>query len=153
MPGPPPKPDALRQRRNTTSTRATLPSQESAAKRRVPDLPEGDWHPRVRQWWESVWRSPMAAEFLDADMRGGLYLLADLHQARWEARADPKALVEVAKEIRLQEVRFGLSPMDRRRLQWDVEADAPTEAKPEPKKRKPPKEPVADPRSLFKAVA
>lgn len=62
----------------------------------------------------------MASEYLDADMRGGLYLLADLHQARWTA-ASRTALIEAAKEIRLQEVRFGLSPIDRRRLQWEVE--------------------------------
>jgi hypothetical protein len=62
----------------------------------------------------------MASEYLDADMQGGLYLLADLHQLRWTLR-DSTALKEIAGEIRLQEVRFGLSPIDRRRLQWEVE--------------------------------
>lgn len=120
MPGPAPKSPALRQRRNATTTRAALPAAAVMAKNAVPSLPEGEWHPRVQEWWRTVWRSPMAAEFLKSDEVGGLYLLADLYQARWTCRDDAKALVEVAKEIRLQEVRFGLSPMDRRRLQWEV---------------------------------
>lgn len=62
----------------------------------------------------------MASEFLDSDMRGGLFLLAELYQQRWTV-ADANTLVNVAKEIRQQEVRFGLSPIDRRRLQWEVE--------------------------------
>ena len=155
--GPAPKAAALRQRTNTKSTRARLPSVGEAVKNKVPALPsrEGGWHKAVREWWESVWRSPMAAEFLDADMRGGLYLLADLHQARWTLRDNPSALVEVAREIRLQEVRFGLSPVDRSRLQWEVEKPEP-EATQEPTRRgriKAPAQPVADPRSLFKAVS
>lgn len=121
--GPAPKPAALRQRRNKTSTAASLPSAEDAAEFEVPELPEREdgeeWHPRVLGWWEAVWRSPMAPEFLDADMKGGLYLLADLHQLRWTATSRT-ALIDAAKEIRLQEVRFGLSPIDRRRLQWEV---------------------------------
>lgn len=74
----------------------------------------------VIEWWETVWRSPMASEFLDADMRGGLYLLAELYQRRWTSE-DTKEIREIAAEIRQQEVRFGLSPIDRRRLQWEVE--------------------------------
>lgn len=118
-----PKPEALRQRRNRTATKATLPTEESSASNHVPDLPEREagWHPMVVEWWASIWRSPMASEYLDADMRGGLYLLADLHQVRWDSRHHPSALKEIASEIRLQEVRFGLSPIDRRRLQWTIE--------------------------------
>ena len=74
---------------------------------------------RVVEWWDSVWRSPMASEFLDVDRRGGLYLIADLYQARWTADS-ASAIANISKEIRLQEARFGLSPIDRRRLQWEV---------------------------------
>lgn len=154
MPGPAPKNPALRQRRNATSTRSALPAAGAMAKNPVPDLPEGEWHPRVQEWWRTVWRSPMAVEFLKSDEVGGLYLLADLYQARWTCRGDPKALVEVAKEIRLQEVRFGLSPMDRRRLQWEV--GKPGGEEPKQKKRTHstraahPRAPVADPRSVLK---
>lgn len=117
-----PKPAATRQRRNRSSTHAQLPSVESMIDATVPRLPrraEG-WHPMVRGWWRSVWTSPMASEFVGPDVRGGLYLLAELHQRRWEAES-AKDLVCVAAEIRLQEVRFGLSPIDRRRLQWEID--------------------------------
>src|SRR3990172_3209491 len=124
MPGPVPKPAQLRQRRNRYTTAATLPSERISARRKVPPLPEREskaevWHPRVIEWWRAVWRSPMAQEYLGADMRGGLYLLAELHQRRW-TETDTKVLVALAAEIRQQEVRFGLSPIDRRRLQWEV---------------------------------
>lgn len=175
MRGRPPKPEALRQRRNKVSTAATLPSQESARENVVPPLPARDevaehrpndpkagadgfvrwvpvWHPMVLEWWDSVWKSPMAQEFVDSDMRGGLYLLADLHQARWDARDNPKLLGTLAAEIRQQEVRFGLSPIDRSRLRWTIEqgetaADR-TEARRAAKAPKLPKS--KDPRDILK---
>lgn len=122
MAGPVPKPAGLRQRRNRVATRATLPTAAEAATNEVPPLPKrrGKWHVRVVEWWEAVWRSPMASEFLDADVKGGLYVVAELHQGFWKAKTagDRRAL---ATEIRQQEMRFGLSPIDRRRLQWEVE--------------------------------
>lgn len=118
---------------------------------------EPPWHPMVMEWWESLWKSPMAGEFLDADMRGGLYLLADLYQARWDSRSDPDALRSLASEIRLQEVRFGLSPIDRSRLRWTIEqgetAAERTEARREGKKKTPaPRAPLKDPRSVLKVM-
>lgn len=105
----------------------------------------------VLAWWQAVWRSPMASEYLEADMKGGLYLLAELHQQRWTAK-DPSDLVKVATEIRQQEVRFGLSPIDRRRLQWEVEkAEQATERTESRRQRRSP-DPVADPRSVLKVV-
>ena len=125
MPGPLPKAPGLRQRRNKVSTRSLLPSTAESRKRKVPALPKRDsptenWHPKVVEWWKSVWQSPMGAEFLDADMRGGLYVLAELKQ-QWYTATDIKQLVMLSSEIRQQEVRFGLSPIDRRRLQWEIE--------------------------------
>lgn len=119
-----PKPAHMRQHRHKAATRATLPSPEVAARNKVPVLPPRErsserWHEKVVQWWDSVWRSPMAQEFLDSDVRGGLYLLAELYQALWAG--EQKDVAKVAAEIRQQEVRFGLSPIDRRRLQWEIE--------------------------------
>lgn len=137
MPGPPPKPAGLRQRRNKVTGGATLPA--DGPSRPAPKLPdrgchvcegtgeatggecsvcEGTgvlpWHPLVLQRWAAVWASPMASEFLDADVHG-LYVLADLWDMYWKGDRDRAA------EIRLQEQRFGLSSLDRRRLQWEVE--------------------------------
>jgi hypothetical protein len=107
----------------------------------------------VEEWWASVWRSPMASEYLDADLRGGLYLLADLHHARWNADS-PSQLVSLAAEIRLQEVRFGLSPIDRSRLRWEVERGEQAAEKIEGRRKaKAPKaQSGKDPRAVLKAV-
>ena len=124
MRGPAPKPANLRQRKNRISTRAVLPTPAMAAQNKVPALPGREkssecWHRKVLDWWQSVWRSPMAGEFLDSDVKGGLYLLAELYQTLWAG--EQKDVAKVAGEIRQQEVRFGLSPFDRRRLQWEIE--------------------------------
>lgn len=93
----------------------------------------------------------MASEYLDADMRGGLFLLADLHQLRWTLR-DSVALKEIAGEIRLQEVRFGLSPIDRSRLRWTIDAGETAAERTEARRElKAPKK-ERDPRSVLKAV-
>jgi hypothetical protein len=151
---PPPKPPHLRQRRNKATTAANLPSSAESAGNDVPpmcDHPAGDWHPMVKEWWASVWRSPMASEYLDADKRGGLYQLLMLHQDFWSAES-AKNRVEVAKEIRLQEVRFGLSPIDRRRLQWTVEQGEAAAERTETRReaRKAPKARAVDPRRALK---
>lgn len=94
-------------------------------KAKIPPLPKrgrgmGAWHPRVRTWWNAVWRSPMAAEYLGAD-RQRLEIIAELHQAFWDARGRGDPITKLASEIRLQEVAFGLTPVDRHRLHWTVE--------------------------------
>lgn len=117
------KPPGMRQRRNREVTRALLPSEEQTAAAAVPALPAlakpEKWHPMVRQWWKAVWTSPMSSEYLAAD-KEALYVLARLHQDFWTADTQ-KDRQTIAAEIRQQGVRFGLSPIDRRRLQWEVE--------------------------------
>jgi hypothetical protein len=61
----------------------------------------------------------MGAEYLKSDV-AGLLLLADLYQQFWTAPTVHEK-VRFAAEIRQQESRYGLSPLDRRRLQWTVE--------------------------------
>ena len=73
----------------------------------------------VQEWWRDIWTSPMAAEYLEAD-KHGLYLLAELYHRRWNATKNSELRL-LAAEIRQQEIRFGLTPIDRRRLQWEVE--------------------------------
>ena len=114
MPGPVPKNPALRQRRNKSATRAELTTDEEPRKR-APQLPRGrEWHRLTRAWWREVWRSPMAEEFLASDVHG-LYILAELVDQFWMMPA-----TGLATEIRLQRQCFGLTPIDRRRLQWEV---------------------------------
>lgn len=110
-----PKDPQLRQRRNKATTRTTL--EATAPQRgRAPRLPRTrEWREETRRWWRDVWHSPMAAEYLDADVHG-LYRLAVLVDEFW-AEPTPK----LAGEIRLQQQAFGLTPLDRRRLEWSIE--------------------------------
>ena len=146
MPGPPPKDPALRQRTNKATTRATLPA--AGSRRRAPQLPERAegqaWHALTVAWWRDLWQSPMAAEFLKADHHA-LYLLADLIDRYWVA---PNTTL--AAEIRQQRMAFGLTPLDRRRLEWQVErTERATAKRPRPSASA---EPVTDPRKLLAVV-
>lgn len=113
MPGPLPKNPATRARRNKTSTTALLQADPSII---APALPERVWNPLTLAWWEDLWASPMAPEYDESDVHG-LYMLAALIDAFW----DKPGNTELAKEIRNQRQSYGLSPMDRRRLQWTIE--------------------------------
>lgn len=116
MPGPMPKDPTMRQRRNRTSTRAVLEPESNPIKRRppLPDNPMGEWNDLTVRWWKDVWSSPLSGEFLRADL-GSLFRLAILVDKFWKT-----GKLALAKEIRLQEREFGLTPMSRRRLQWQV---------------------------------
>lgn len=121
MPGPAPKAPELRQRRNKASTEATL---EAAPRtRRPPALPKRIspdgrscplWHPATVRWWRTRWQSPMAAEYLTADV-DRLLIVADLIDRYWR---EPS--ISLAAEIRQSDGAFGGTPMDRRRLDWKI---------------------------------
>jgi hypothetical protein len=99
-------------RRNKSTTRATLVADPSV---RAPELPDRNWHTQTRAWWSDVWASPMAPEYHESDIHG-LLMLAVLVDEFWQ---DPSQAL--AAEIRLQRQCFGLTPIDRRRLQWEIE--------------------------------
>lgn len=117
MPGPAPKPEALRQRRNKSTTRAVLPAEAEprAAKPRLPACPnEGGWHAMARRWWRDIWSSPMSLEFLRGD-EPAIYRLVVLVDVFWKTGD-----LATAREIRLLEREFGLTPLSRRRLEWST---------------------------------
>ena len=150
MRGPSPKASALRQRRNKAATRAQF-STDEARQSHPPDIPplkemfpkaKRDWHPMTVAWWADIWKSPMADEFLQADMHG-LYRLAVLINNFWR-RPERK----LAGEIRLQQAAYGLTPLDRRRLEWEVQraqGEKTEPAQPKPRTR-------IDPRRVLRAV-
>ena len=145
MPGPLPKDPILRQRRNRTSTRAVLPA-ERRERKRAPQLPRNqDWHKLTRAWWRDVWRSPMASEYLQVDLHG-LYMLAALLDRFWQAPS-----TALAAEIRQQRQCFGLTPIDRRRLQWEVERAEAVSRKPHRPTDQVDND-VEDPRRTFRLV-
>ena len=131
MPGVVPKNPSSRQRRNKTSTSATLRTVTDAA---IPDLPPAmEWHHLTRSWWEDVWSSPMSAEFDPSDLHGML-VLAVLVDKFW---LEPST--SLAGEIRLQRQCFGLSPIDRRRLQWEIDRGETAEESRQKRRTKPAK--------------
>lgn len=120
MSGPPPKDPKLRQRTNKVSTSATLQIVASHdAEAPVRDLPtrgEGEipWHPDTVGFWREVWSSPMASEFIAADVPGLVLVARLIDKFNYGD-------MSLAAEIRLQRQCFGLTPLDRRRLQWEIE--------------------------------
>jgi hypothetical protein len=93
--------------------------------------------------WEHAWQSPMASRWLDADAPA-LGRLAIVWDEFYKAPGDPKLLAEA----RLQEQRFGLSPLDRSRLEWQVErAESTRPTRPVPKRSVGP-----DPRAFLTAL-
>jgi hypothetical protein len=107
------KSPATRQRRNRTTTIATL---EASPASRV-DLPEGQWADMTATWWSTIWDSPMAGEWVDADVPG-LVALAKLWDGFWTA--DVSLAPKIHAEIRMASREFGLSPYSRRQLQWEI---------------------------------
>lgn len=134
MPGPSPKHHSVRARVNKTSTRATL-TEPDADEIEIPALPpmrlverkrKGDdglvekymievpWRLETQQWWEDIFSSPMASEFHSSD-RHGLFRLAVLIDEFWTSPS-----TQANAEIRLAQKDYGLTPLDRRRLEWTI---------------------------------
>ncbi|MEO5576782.1 MAG: hypothetical protein ABIR67_01565 [Gaiellaceae bacterium] len=92
----------------------------ASAAKTPPILPDSDaLLERTREWWRTVWSSPMAAVFLEADV-AALARLATLVDRVYRGESSARLL----GEIRALEDRFGLSPLARRRLQWEVDRAA-----------------------------
>jgi hypothetical protein len=84
----------------------------------MPKLPkhptEKKWHAMAQRWWDEVWASPMSFEFLGGD-EPALLRLVFLVDKFWRSGD-----LDIAREIRLMEREFGLTPLSRRRLEWQV---------------------------------
>ena len=152
--GPAPKPAHLRQRRNKKAGATTLTPPPEGERRRPPTLPNPDgrkWHRLTRAWWRRVWASPMASEYLETDVDGLgrlAVLVDDFHKAE-----SAKERKELLQEIRLQEARFGLSPVDRSRLQWEIaKGDEASRRRQPPRPVEEPQEPARDPRAVLRVV-
>lgn len=139
---------SVRQRANKASTAATLKTPEAAI---VPELPvrkdefgeELSWRQETREWWDDVWASPMANEFVNADFHG-LFRLAILVD---EFMNDPSSKNHA--EVRIAQQAYGLTPYDRRRLEWTVEQTEDAKERGAQRRRSahvPQHEPHADPR-------
>lgn len=149
--GPAPRPAHMRQRRNKKVGAATLPAPEpdQVKKPKTPILQNPDkrkFHRLTRAWWKRVWESPMAGEYLPTDI-DGLARLAILVDNFYNSPSK-----ELLAEIRLQEARFGLSPVDRSRLQWEVAKGEEAERKRKPQRQQQVDPSAADPRGILGVV-
>lgn len=149
MPGPAPKHPSVRARTNKTSTRATLSTVHDV---KAPPLPERLWHEQTLLWWRDIWASPMAPEYDESDHHG-LFALAVLVDDFWTT-LDMKLRKDLAAEIRQQRQCFGLTPIDRRRLQWEIERVDEAQDRGERRRAAAPRPstPAADPRGVLHAV-
>lgn len=150
MPGPQPKRNPAR--RNKQSTRATLSAVHDLE---PPPLPRGrEWDWQTESWWRDIWSSPMAPEYDESD-RHGLFRLAVLVDDFWTADS-ASTRMKLAAEIRMQGSLFGITPLDRRRLQWEIDRGEQAEEKTRRRKAatQAPKsdESGPDPRSVLQAV-
>jgi hypothetical protein len=146
MPGPPPKPAHLRARTNRKAGAAQL---EVPSKPKIPAIPNPDgreWHPLTISAWKTAFSSPMASEWLDADVDalGRLALLWD----SFYHKPNPNTM----KEIRLQGQLFGLSPLDRSRLQWEINKADESEQKAQRRAASPRRTGTHDPRAVLGLV-
>lgn len=103
-----------------------------------------EWRPPTVAWWETIWASPMANEWVDADVPD-LMAIAVLVDEFWTF-GDSK----IHAEIRMASREFGLSPLSRRQLQWEIVRVE--EAEGRRARSTPPMEPVDDPRSVLSAL-
>lgn len=147
------KDPSVRARRNVAASAAKL---SAATETTIPDMPSGpDWHPATREWWADVWASPMAREWDSSDVHN-VTLCALIYNDIWTAET-AKERKDAAAEYRLQRKDLGLTPYDRRRLEWTIESA--DEARDRGRKRRErgsapaqPKPGAADPRSVLRAV-
>lgn len=107
-----PKPAATRQRRNRVTSSSVVEAPRAV---RV-ELPRG-YHRLTKSWWSVIWDSPIADEWVDADVPG-LVALAQLVDDFWQA--EPAERAKRHAEVRMASREYGLSPFSRRQLQWEV---------------------------------
>jgi hypothetical protein len=100
----------------------------------------------TRAWWRDVWHSPMAAEYVRADEHA-LFRLAVLIDQFWH-EPTPK----LAAEIRLQQQAFGLTPIDRRRLEWSIVQTEEATTRRQQRRVRSAQDGDVDPRDVLKVV-
>jgi hypothetical protein len=117
-----PKSPETRQRRNKSTSAATLPPEKpegEAAQPKVPPLPEknGGWTKQAMVAWYRIWKAPMAARYLKADFFR-IEILTDMVDRYWRGET------ALASQIRLEGDSFATSPLARRRLEWEIRDQA-----------------------------
>lgn len=143
------KDSSVRARRNTASTASKL----TPSSKPVPTIPDGLWHAEAVRWWNDVWSSPMSPEWDDSDIHN-VIICAMLYNDIWTAET-AKERKDAAGEFRLQRKDLGLTPYDRRRLEWSIESAEESKDRGRQRRARSTQsvaDPAADPRSVLRAV-
>ena len=113
-----PKPPGQRRRRNKDAPKwVTLPD---GSRSKVPQMPGGTKATSAaRSYWRTLWASPMAAMYQEAD-KFRIARAATLHSLALAGEAKATEL----SELRAIEDSLGISPLARRKLQWEVDMAA-----------------------------
>ena len=147
------KHSSVRARTNRASSAATLPA-VSTRIGPAPELPDiREWSPLTLAWWIDLWASPMSSEYHDSD-RHQIVVLAMLMDDFFTAESRTMRTT-ISAEIRQHRTAFGMTPYDRRRLEWQIETaeDAKDRGK-QRRVRSGVQQPAgaADPRGILRAV-
>ena len=135
--GPAPKHPSARQRRNKVATARTLSVVDKPKIPLIPKRGPGEkWTPEALKWWHRTWSSPMSAEYDESDFSGIVRRLY-LEDAYWTAvhMGAMTTAFKFAAEIRIQDAEYGLTPMARRRLQWQIDQGESAEEKTEARRK------------------
>ena len=80
---------------------------------------EPEWSPVVEKWWEDIWTSPMANEFLKADLHGLFMACYYLHESvNPNYKLADRLTAGKAFENSIKA--YGLNPQARSALRWQV---------------------------------
>lgn len=148
MPGPMPKDPQTKSRGKKASTKAVI---SAVVDHDVPPLPDPafwlsrpmingvevtvgdddkpvDWSPAVKKWWDTIWSSPMSNEFHESDTAQLELACFYLHQVTNPYIKMAERLTAASKYESCVR-NFGLTPMSRRSLQWEIEKVTDAQAK------------------------
>lgn len=123
MSGPAPKRKEDRRNRNKklSGDWVVLGSAENITVPKLPPLPDSvemRWSKESRSWWTTVWASPMATQWQEADVPG-LVELAMLRQ-KFIATSDFNLKTKLAPLVASRSDKFGLTPKGRKDLRWVI---------------------------------
>lgn len=113
------KHSSVRARTNRASTAATLSNSTVGPHPSLPAL--RSWHPMTVEWWDELWSTPMSSEYHISD-RHQLIVLAVLYDEFFRTDdLSPNQRKALSEEIRHHRTPFGMTPYDRRKLEWTIE--------------------------------
>lgn len=118
-----PTPPGQRRRRNRVAGEGVLPAEGRPGP--PPPLPGEGWLDATRDYWTTIWSSPMATRWSTWDVPS-LVRLARMQQLVLVGESNHRD----AAEIRQLEDRFGLNPKARRALGWELAGKDPDAADP-----------------------